>query len=99
MAITDRSKDIAFKIHNRQPSKTLDDVEGAELVHEEAEMQKIQARIHYENAYHQLTRAIIQGIEEYTHYLDEFKKASDAYYHLSYPMSHKPHQKKICQQQ
>jgi hypothetical protein len=84
MAITDRSKDMAFRTHRVKP-KALEDIEGQELLREDKELQNIQARLHYENAYHALSKAIIQGSKEYDKHLDAFKLASDAYYKLKCP--------------
>ena len=85
MAITDRTKDMAFKRVIRSKPIKLEDVEQVELKREDHELTIIQARLHYENAYHALTRTIVStDSADYHAARDIFLKASDAFYKLQY---------------
>lgn len=84
MAITDRSKDMAFK-PNRIKLKVLEDIEQVELAREDKEIGIIQARLHYENAYHALTRSIVATDNiSYSEARENFLKASDVFYKLQH---------------
>ena len=83
--ITNKKNDVAFRNTHRGNINSLDrTIEEQEICREEVELEIIQARLHYENSFHVLSRIIVNGEhKEYEKYLKEFKEASDKYHKLN----------------